>query len=123
MATESDNIMQGFRAGSLAAEVDRQNREAFKTGAAAFLDDLTGGILGAQSAMNFGGIVQEATDTRTYQEKIEGHKTELASMINQEDVITEVANMYLNAWKEPEFMGLSPEQEEIMNIYEEYGDM
>lgn len=120
MATEADNIMAGFRAGNLAAEVDRQEREAYKTGIAATFDDITGGILGATSALNASGIIQEATDTRSYREKVEGYKGEMAGILNQESLIAEIEEMYMNAFKGPEFMqNYDPDVLRIMQMIED----
>jgi|TARA_E500000081_G_C6138916_1_gene358795 hypothetical protein len=120
MATEADNIMMEFRAGNLAAQVNEENREAMKTGVPALFDDITGGILGATTALNFGGIMQEATDTRTFKERVEGQKVDMQKYINVDQVVDEISNTFLQGWKRPDAItGLTEDQKNILGIIED----
>ena len=91
-----------------------------KTGVPALFDDITGGILGATTALNFGGIMQEATDTRTFKEKIEGQKVDMQKYINVDQVVDEISNTFLQGWKRPDVItGLTEDQRNILGIIED----
>jgi hypothetical protein len=84
MATEAQNIMQAFRASEMRDKVKEEERMLKKGplgyvgGVAGFVEDTTGGVLGAQTAMNVLTTIENIRDPRSFETMVSDIKNELS---------------------------------------------
>ena len=84
MATEAQNIMQAFRASEMRDKVKEEERMLKKGplgyvgGIAGFVEDTTGGVLGAQTAMNVLTTIENIRDPRSFETMVRDFKNELS---------------------------------------------
>ena len=103
MATEAQNIMQAFRAAEVREQVKNEERMLKKGplgyigGVAGFVEDVTGGVLGAQTAMNVLETVQNIRDPRSFEtmvgDQVNKMKTEFQAVTDQ--AVENLKNIYV----------------------------
>lgn len=103
MATEAQNIMQAFRAAEVREQVKNEERMLKKGplgyigGVAGFVEDVTGGVLGAQTAMNVLQTVQNIRDPRSFEtmvgDQVNKMKTEFEAVTDK--AVENLKNIYV----------------------------
>lgn len=103
MATEAQNIMQAFRAAEVREQVKNEERMLKKGplgyigGVAGFVEDVTGGVLGAQTAMNVLETVQNIRDPRSFEtmvgDQVNKMQTEFRNITDQ--AVENIKNIYV----------------------------
>jgi hypothetical protein len=105
MATEAQNIMQAFRAAEVEQQVKKEQRMLKKGplgyigGVTGFVEDVTGGVLGAQTAMNVLETYRNIRDPRDFGEMTDDSLNSLRADFKNfmDESVEEVKNMYVNA--------------------------